>query len=194
MNVFDKSYYESNNYTDYLGRGDRYLRLEEDLFDILKKFNMDQGPRLDFGCAVGFLLEGLNRREGHSYGSDISEYALEECRKKGLYTQKTPDWSLLHSTVFALDVLEHISESELNTFFDKIRTKCIIFRIPVCAKGEDDYVLEVSRNDPSHIIRWNKSQWQERFRSAGYLPLDLNLSTIYCSEGVYSGIALSLDE
>ena len=62
--------------------------------------------------------------------------------------------------------------------------------MPVCANEGEDYVLNVSRVDPTHVIRWTKNQWRKLFENLGYFPLDLNLSTIYNSPGVYTGIAI----
>jgi len=54
-------------------------------------------------------------------------------------------------------------------------------------------VLECSRVDPTHVVRWTKAMWREFFRTFGLLNVELNLSTIYNSEGVYSGLALRHD-
>lgn len=188
--TFGEKYYQTNNYTDYLGRGDRYIRLANEVSDFLGKMNLNKGPVLDFGCAVGFLLEGLKDKHEAVYGVDISEYALEVCREKGLDVRDAPLFDTRHGIVYGLDVFEHMDEDELNAFFARVDTKVIVFRMPICAEGEDDYHLEVSRRDPTHVIKWTKSQWQSYFKKYGYLPLDLELSTIYNSTGVYSGVAI----
>lgn len=191
--MFDKKYYESNNYTNYLDRQDRYVRLAEEISDFLSKMNLLQEPVLDFGCAVGFLLKGLEERNIDCYGVDISEWALEQARKRGHDVSTQVNWDLDHGVVFGLDVFEHMTEDDLNHFFQKIKTKCIVFRMPICANEGEDYVLECSRVDPTHVICWTKQQWIDYFRNHGFLNIDLNLSTIYNSEGVYSGLALRHD-
>ena len=186
---FDKSYYESNNYTNYLGREDRYTKLADEVMTHLKTFDLVQSPILDFGCAVGFLMRGL-AKYGDVYGVDVSDWAIEQASAQGLKVQKTIDPKLDHGMVFALDVFEHIPEKDLERILLNIRTKLIVFRMPVCANEGEDYVLNVSRVDPTHVIRWTKNQWRKLFENLGYFPLDLNLSTIYNSPGVYTGIAI----
>ncbi len=92
--------------------------------------------------------------------------------------------------MFGLDVFEHMNFEDLEAFFKNIKTRAIVFRIPVCANYGEDYVLECSRVDPTHVIRWTKSMWTEFFRTFGFISVELNLATIYNSEGVYSGLAL----
>lgn len=191
--MFDKEYYESNNYTNYLDRQDRYIRLAEEVGDFLGKMNLLQEPVLDFGCAVGFLLKGLESKVDDRYGVDISEWALEKARERGHDARKEVDWSKNHGVVFGLDVFEHMSFNDLKDFFEKIKTKVIVFRIPVCANPGEDYVLECSRADPTHNICWTRELWTEWFRSYGFLCIELNLSTIYNSEGVYSALAIRHD-
>jgi|SRR5210317_474180 len=191
--MYDKEYYKSVNYTDYLARGDRYKKLASEVLNFLDKMNLAEGPVLDFGCAVGFLLEELQKKLTNCYGVEVSEYCIEECKKKGLEIHHEPVRDMRHGIVFSLDVFEHMQEEELETFIKNIETKVIVFRIPICREGESDYVLDVSRRDPTHVIRWSKNKWKKYFESFGYKCVDLNLLTIYNSEGVYSGLAMKLD-
>jgi len=190
--IFDQEYYQSVNYVDYLNRKDRYVQLADEVMSHLKVHNLDKGPILDFGCAVGFLLESLHDL-GYkdSYGSDISDWAIQEAKKKDLIVWNQPCYGTTHGVVFSLDVFEHMSEKELDDFMQSIQTKIIVFRIPIRQEGDDDYFLECSRADPTHVICWTKNQWEEYFRKHEYITLDLNLHTIYNSTGVYAGVALS---
>jgi len=190
--IFDEHYFKSVNYTDYLERSNRYDQLAHEVMTHLKVHDLDKDPILDFGCAVGFLIEGLQKL-GYKdvYGSDVSDWALEEARKKNLDVEKEPRLDVTHGVTFALDVLEHMPENEMRTFLDKLKTKVLVFRIPIRREEDDDYFLECSRADPTHVICWTKEQWRDLFSYKGYIALDLNLHTIYNSTGVYSGIALS---
>ena len=188
--TFNKEYYESNNYTNYLSRQDRYIRLAKEVCEFMEKMNLLNSPALDFGCAVGFLLKGLQNHVDYCYGADISEWAREQAQMRKLDVRSEPDWKLNHGVVFALDVFEHMTEYKLQDFFNKIRTDVIVFRMPICENSGEDYVLECSRADPTHIIRWTKSEWEKFFKSNGYVTIDLNLSTMYNSDGVYTGFAL----
>ncbi len=192
MNQFTEDYYKTNNYVDYLDRGDKYERLAHEIYSFLRSLNINDGPTLDFGCAVGHFLLALKKYIPDSYGVDISEWAIEQAIKKNLQVQKEVDYSKNYTTVFALDVLEHLETDQLINFFNQIQTQLLIFRIPICEKENEDYVFEVSRNDPTHIICWTKEQWKTFFKEYKYHAVDLNLHTIYCSDGVYSGIAFKL--
>jgi 2-polyprenyl-3-methyl-5-hydroxy-6-metoxy-1,4-benzoquinol methylase len=190
--MFSEEYYKSNNYTDYLARGDRYQKLANETLDLLDQLSLPHKIVCDFGCAVGHLLPALDKRSTYSYGTDISEYALDVCKEKKLNVRLEPKWDMNHDLVYSLDVFEHMQVEELNEFFDKIKSNVIIFRMPVCAREGGDYVLEVSRRDPTHTIRWTKEQWSDYFKRYGYHCLELNLHTIYNSEGVYSGLAIQV--
>lgn len=193
MNKFDEEYYRSVNYVDYLDREDRYLRTAKEVMGLLNTLGLDKGPVLDFGCAVGHLLKGLSRVGYGAYGVDISKWAVEQCKSKNLSAMTAPQYSLSHGVTFALDVLEHMPEEEVINFLNNLDSKCIVFRIPVCLKEGEDYVLECSRNDPTHIIRWTRQQWADLFAYYNYTCLDLNLISMYNSPGVYSGLATRCD-
>lgn len=190
--MYDENYFKSVNYVDYLNRSDRYDQLADEIMCHLKVHNLDKGPILDFGCAVGLLIDGLIKK-GYKdvYGSDISDWALEQAKKRDLNVMKEPCYGTFHGVVFALDVLEHMSIKEMMDFLDQIRTKTLVFRIPIRREQDDDYYLECSRADPTHHICWTKENWRNVFEEKGYFCLDLNLHTIYNSTGVYSGIAIS---
>ena len=191
---FDKTYYESNNYTNYLERKDRYVRLINEILEFLDKLNLAPEKHeliLDFGCAVGFALEAFPRKGYFNlYGVDVSDWAINIASEKNLYVAKAPMYRMQHTLTLALNVLEHMSVEQLKEFMTKIQSKIIIFRMPICERSNEDYVLEVSRTDPTHIIRWTKNQWKSFISSYGYVCLDLNLHTIYDSKGVYAGIAI----
>ena len=189
--IFDEAYYNSVNYVDYLERGERYERTAQELITLLRSLNLDNnGPMCDFGCAVGHLTGAMLKQGYGCYGVDVSEWALQECAKKGLSTRPEIREDIEHGVVFALDVFEHMTEQDLEDLFLKMNTHSIVFRIPVVLNEGEDYVLECSRQDPTHIIRWTRTQWRDFFRLHGYVALDLQLHTVYNSPGVYSGILL----
>ena len=83
MIPFDKDYFQSANYTNYLDRQEKYSRTAEEIFDRLKTFGLlnKKSSMLDYGCAVGFLSYGfrdLGINDIDSY--DISEWAKEQAR------------------------------------------------------------------------------------------------------------------
>mgnify|MGYP003624415889 FL=1 len=191
---FGEAYYSTVNYVDFLKRGDRYKRLAADINDLLKKIGLNKGPVLDFGCAVGFVVEAMEN-EGYEdvSGVDISEWALNQCREKGLDVRNTVDWDKEYGLTFALDVLEHMNLDQVNDFLFGLKTETLVFRMPICAEAGEDYVLDCSRQDPTHQIRMTRDEWEDIFNRSGYYCVDLNLPTIYCSDGVYSGLAIRRD-
>ena len=88
--IYDELYYKSNNYTTYLQRKERYSKTATEILEFLNKINHDHGPILDFGCAVGFLTEALLEK-GHEVDSvDVSEWCIEEAKKKNLTVTRAP--------------------------------------------------------------------------------------------------------
>ena len=191
MNDYNKDYYESVNYTDYHQRQDRYNQLALEITNHLKVHELDQDPILDFGCATGMLIKGLiSLGYKEVYGVDVSEWAVEQCKAADLNVSTSMNYGTHYGLTFALDVFEHMTVDQFNGFIAQVRTKVLVFRMPICREGEEDYHLECSRQDSTHIIRWTRAQWEAQFRKHGFVPLPINLHTIYNSEGVYTGIAL----
>lgn len=190
MTEFDEKYYNSVNYDNYMERGAKYIQTARDLLHILRYLNLDKEPFLDFGCAVGFLMDGIKKERYDVVGVDISDWALSKARERGHLVSKEIDFTQKYGVTFALDVFEHMNEDDLVNTFEQLNSKTIAFRMPVCREGEDDFVLECSRADPTHVIKWSANDWNQWFRYYGYHVLELNTPTIYTSEGVYAGLAI----
>lgn len=191
--LFGEDYYKTVNYVDFLQRKGRYVKLAEDIDGLLQKLNLNNGPVLDFGCAVGFVVEAMEDRGYEDVrGVDISEWAVQQCKEKGLDCSYEVDYDENWGLTFCLDVLEHMSEEEIDDFLDRLISSAIVFRVPICANEGEDYVLECSRKDPTHQIRWTAEQWIEKMEYNGYVVLSMNLPTIYSSEGVFAGLAIAL--
>src|SRR5258708_11963454 len=83
---YDEHYFKSLNYTHYLERRDRYLKAALEFHELFDKLRLTdkKGKILDYGCAVGFLMEGF-RELGYKnvYGYDLSKSAVMQAEKKG---------------------------------------------------------------------------------------------------------------
>ena len=94
--------------------------------------------------------------------------------------------------VILLDVLEHIDGEELRRIMVLLKKypvlKGVIFRVPVCNREGENFVLEESRRDKTHVQCHTKNWWKEMFETFGYKFKPLNLRTIYDSEGVLAGV------
>jgi len=192
--MFDEHYYKNDNYVAYLDRSEKYKRTARELEKTLDMLNLNKEPYLDFGCAVGHLVNGFMDMFIDIEGYDISDWAVEYGKHKW-HLPLTSDFSQLtkerYGVTFFLDVLEHLEESTLETLFaEKIKTDALVFRMPVPATTGGDYVLGCSRNDPTHNIRWTKDEWKAFFNKHGYSVLSLSLNTIYDTDGVYCGLGI----
>ena len=92
--------------------------------------------------------------------------------------------------VFFLDVLEHVpAEEEILKLLSRSRALRVVARVPVCAKEGEPYVLDVSKNDVTHIQCHTKSWWINLFQECGYeFWNSLHGKAIYDSEGVFVGV------
>lgn len=191
--IYQEEYYKSKNYTHYIKRGtetDHYDIMASETIDLLKKLNREVDNILDFGCGLGFMMRSLSRYATNVVGVDISDFALQSCREKKLTVTTEPDYSQSYDVVYALDVLEHLSEDDLVTFFENIKAKTVVYKLPVAEETNGKYVLECAEVDETHQIRWTHKDWFNFFDEMGYFCIDVNLTNIYASEGGFCGIAI----
>lgn len=125
---------------------------------------------LDVGCGTGANIEMLSAY-GEAEGVDVSDDALEFCRKKGLKVQKGLAESLPYpdeafDLTTALDVVEHLD--------DDIEGLKEMFR--VTKKGGYSLIFVpafmwlwgVQDDISNHRIRYTKQQIVDRLKAAGY--------------------------
>ncbi len=125
---------------------------------------------LDVGCGTGANIEMLSAY-GESEGVDVSDDALEFCRKKGLKVQKGLAETLPYDDdafdlTTALDVVEHLDDdiAGLKEMFRVTRGGgySLIF-VPAFM-----WLWGVQDDISNHRIRYTRSQIVERLRTAGY--------------------------
>ena len=189
---YDEHYFKHLNYTNYLERRDKYLNHAREIHELLVKLGLINGKSkiLDYGCAVGFLMEGfeeLGYQNVHGY--DISKWAVKEAKKKGLNIIKDLK-PRRFNLLICLDVLEHMKDSEIQKVLKHFNADIIIVRIPCSADGKH-FVLNISNNDPSHINLKTKAQWAKLLKKSGFTVITpLNLFTIYDTSGVMCAMGL----
>ena len=190
MNLFNKDYFVNSkisNYIDY--RQKKFSGLADNLFSFLVGKSV-----LDYGAATGGLMVELHKRLIYCEGMDISYWAVEYGKKHyGLeHMLHHYDPSLLigdFDVVLFLDVLEHIPNEELENIFSSVKSNQLLVRIPVSANEGEDFVLDVSKNDKTHIQVHSKEWWFDLFKLYGYNNFTpLKEKNIYDSEGVLAGI------
>ncbi len=193
--AYGESYYATANYTHYLSKADRYVHLARDLSDLLDKVHAWHGVEriLDFGCGPGFLVKGFQQLGKQTTGCDISPWSV----RYGSETLGTPflrlpneiNWNDHWSMVTALDVLEHMTDEDVEDFFAKLHADLVVLRIPVTSSDGGPFVLPISEEDETHINRKTHASWERMLHDLGWEPwLVLNLSTIWDSAGVLSRI------
>ncbi|MGB7203567.1 MAG: class I SAM-dependent methyltransferase [Pyrinomonadaceae bacterium] len=125
---------------------------------------------LDVGCGTGANLEMLSQY-GEAEGVDVSDDALEFCRRKGLKVQKGLAETLPYDNdsfdlTTALDVVEHLDDDVAGLKEMHRVTKrggySLVF-VPAFM-----WLWGVQDDISNHRIRYTKSQIVERLQRAGY--------------------------
>ena len=146
--------------------------LESFLSPIVEKI---RDPRsairiLDVGCGTGANIEML-AQYGDAEGVDVSDDALEFCRRKGLKVQKGLAETLPYADesfelTTALDVVEHLDDdiAGLKEMFRVTKSGgySLIF-VPAFM-----WLWGVQDDISNHRIRYTKRQIVERLQTAGY--------------------------
>tara|TARA_R110001592_G_scaffold26674_9_gene99598 strand:+ start:2199 stop:2816 length:618 start_codon:yes stop_codon:yes gene_type:complete len=186
---FNKSYYNSINYLNYPLREKKYHNTSKDIINFFKLNPNDL--LLDYGCAIGLLLRGYNS-EGFNkvWGYDISNWAINE--SKNITSNTSSNIEILNDKTYklttALDVFEHMFDEDLDDILKKISTQTLVLRIPVKLKGDNDFYLEVSRKDKSHVNCKTQEEWISFIEGYGFnFKSSLNLPHIYNSKGCFCG-------
>lgn len=146
--------------------------LESFLHEIQSRLTAHRSPLtiLDVGCGTGANLEMLSQY-GEAEGVDVSDDALEFCRRKGLKVQKGLAETLPYDDesfdlTTALDVVEHLDNdvAGLKEMFrvTKRGGYSLIF-VPAFM-----WLWGVQDDISNHRIRYTKSQIVERLQRAGY--------------------------
>ena len=134
------------------------------------KVNDNQLRVLDVGCGTGANLEML-KSFGEAEGVDVSDDALEFCRKKNLKVHKglaeeLPFENESFDVVTALDVVEHLDDdvAGLKEMFRVLKKggKTLIF-VPAFM-----WLWGVQDDISNHRIRYTKKQITERLEKAGF--------------------------
>lgn len=115
--VYDYSYYDHIRYTDESSRRLYVSHLVPSLERAVKEAGLDSGRKrlLDIGCATGDFLEYASEAGWRAEGIDVSGFAVETARKRGLAARVCPieDLDSLGSTYDVItmwDVIEHLPD------------------------------------------------------------------------------------
>ena len=190
---YDEAYFKQLNYADYLSRRSRYFGLAKELTELLLKLGLVSVSSriMDYGCALGFLMEGMEHLGYRNvYGYDISSWARKQANRNGLNVYEEVSKSNF-DIMFCLDVLEHMTESQIDEMFSFYNANVLIARIPCSTNNGKSFHLDVSNADKTHITCMEKQNWINLLSRYGYnVFLPLHLYTIYDSPGVMCFVAL----
>ena len=196
---FERSYFVNSplsNYEDYRTR--KFSMLAQELIQAL---NLTPESRvLDFGCATGGLLHEL-KRFGITQikGTDISYWAISYGKKKydlkkELEHQNIKLLTHCYDVILFLDVLEHCPLEHIRIYLQLIQMYSpigtdVVVRVPLAECEGGNYVLEVSRNDVTHIQCQTRSWWIGLFHCFNlFNRFNFYNRSIYDSEGVLAGV------
>ena len=191
MNEFDCDYYENglktgqSCYVNYRWLPELTIKMAHHIVKHLKL--KESETVLDFGCAKGYLVKALRILDIPACGCDISDYAVNQvdadtktfCRliedKNILFPFENKfDW------IISKDVLEHMSETDLEVFLTQASAKTEkMFHIVPLGDG---------KSSPFRNINWIKpTNWQKtksgglkKFEDAGWIVevFDYNIKGI----------------
>lgn len=189
MNKFGEDYFKSINYTNYLDREERYIRLANELLSYLEntKHINPQSKILDYGAAVGFLTNAIRNRGYSCDAYDISDWAKQYGKNKYRINYIEYNQSY-YDVIVSLDVFEHMTDNQIDEMLNMFKTNLLVIRIP-CSSDGSIFHLDVSRQDPTHINCKTKRDWELFFNTRNfYLYKNINLYTIFDSDGVMCAI------
>ena len=186
-NDYNEQYYKTLNYVDYLNKLDKYKHTAKEIVILLEQLcllDKNNSQILDYGCAVGFLMEGL-KEAGCKFvdGYDISEWACEYARESG-HNIVNSIVKNKYDILFALDVFEHMDDNEIYEAILDINPKTIIARIPSSMDEGKTFYLPVSQRDITHVNCKSKQTWISFFKQMNYFAIKINLCSIYDTDGV----------
>ena len=156
--LYSKGYYrisknDSIGYRDYEADRRYHIANFKKLLDSIESFK-EGGRLLDVGCAVGFLLEEAKAQGWDVYGAEMSFYAVNKAREKGL-------------NVFAGDITDTGFE---NNFFDVITCLGTIEHLPnpvaairkISRILKDDGLFVLSTPDAGGLIGGRRFQYKPK--------------------------------
>jgi 2-polyprenyl-3-methyl-5-hydroxy-6-metoxy-1,4-benzoquinol methylase len=119
INIYNTDYFcgatGGHGYVDYEKNKAPMSKTFRKYLEIMGKYSKERGCLLDIGAATGYFLELASRDNWQGMGIEISEYAAQKARNKGLKVLcgTLGDVDLLNNKFNAItmwDVLEHLSD------------------------------------------------------------------------------------
>lgn len=183
--VYDKEYFEGEgsksgyvSYTDAKG-------IVTDQFEIINgvmRSRVENLTHLDVGCAYGFSNLTMLNRGWHTYGFDVSEFAIEKARElhpaiefwAGDATDKKMyDYSKTkRGLVTAVELFEHIESKDVPVVLKNMANNAEWGLFVVNARTNPDQDHDDSHGDHGHLNNHSMAWWINEVAQFGTLDFD----------------------
>ena len=129
---YDEAYYVGGGKSNYLDYAGLEPTIDEGFMPVVLRYaawcsaRRDDVAYLDVGCAMGFYVRRLASLGWNAHGVDISEYAVEQGRARGISNlsvssaQSLPFADESFDFVTVIDVIEHIEEAGAHEMVDEV--------------------------------------------------------------------------
>lgn len=171
--AYDAEYYHAGFGPTPYAHNEYWLRFFGTVADALIQY-LKPRTAFDAGCAMGFLVETLRDRGVQAWGSDISEYAIQNVRqdirpycRTGSITKALPRHVDRYDLVACIEVLEHLTADEADR---AIANMTAVSDVILFSSSPSDF------NEPTHINVRAPIDWLQLFSARGFSP-DLGFNT-----------------
>lgn len=169
MKNYETEYHLEKHSNLYKDREYYYNRAKVSMREYFKDYSCEKV--FDFGCGLGNNIYLLDCAKGY----DISKFALDFCRKKGI--KVTNDLKKIRNNyfdiVFSSNVLEHLEKplDALKLMRKKLRDNGrLIIVVPI------DRFKKINLNDRNqHLYCWNYQTMTNLLMRAGFKPIEFKI-------------------
>lgn len=174
----NEEFYQEAYYSTYSLDGMSYFespnikRVLHTLADGLCK-HLQFNTHLDAGCAAGYIVERMRANRKRSFGTDFSNYVLEnavEAAKPYLFRR---DLRLpipgQYDLIACIEVVEHIEAEYTDNVIDNL------------CQASNRYIFFSSNYDmeePTHINLRHRGEWVGLFKQRGFFPIAFEFDAI----------------
>ncbi|MCK4352042.1 class I SAM-dependent methyltransferase [candidate division WOR-3 bacterium] len=115
---YNIDYYKGAAYNDYVGERKQRIAWFKKRIKLINTLHLRKGKLLDIGCAVGFFVEVANDDGWDAQGVEISEYACNLAKEKGLkvfcddfcYLDLGEKYKNYFDVITLYDTIEHVKD------------------------------------------------------------------------------------
>ncbi|EKD96516.1 MAG: methyltransferase type 11 [uncultured bacterium] len=178
-------------YSDYEKEAESLKKSFKNRVDILSKYH-GSGTLLDVGCATGAFMEVASSK-WDVYGVDVSEYAVEQAKKKNLKAfagviKDSPYINQKFDVVTLWDTIEHVSDplETIQQLSEMTKPGSIV---ALTTGDVGSFMARLSGkfwhlyNIPQHLSYFNKNTITRMFKESKFEVVEI----------IYPSIQLSLD-